>query len=362
MTIPSNKAAIVSDLHLGVHQNNEKWLKEVIKFGNWLRNDLLSRGIEDIIIPGDFFHDRTDINLLTLQYASDLLSIWKDFRIWIIPGNHDCYHKEDATISSISIMKNHTNVTLMSEVTQVFAGGKKLSFIPWGTKIVDVPKCDVVFGHFELNGFKMNSFKVCEGHDDSESLLDKTPLVITGHFHLRQEKRSKKGTVLYVGTPYEMDYNDMGSDKGYHIIHFNYAGNEVGVVDREETKVEFIKYTETTKHQKIALSDLINNKDNLTTYLRDRVQGNVVTFIVDKEVDFDKINALTQKILAFEPLAFRGTELTFKKDESDLQIENVQVNIQIEELIAEFVKKLELENSEEVLKLVLELYSKYKVA
>lgn len=344
-----NKVAVVSDLHLGVHQSSEKWLNEALKFAEWFRGDLLDKNIKDIIIPGDVFHDRTDVNLLTIQYAAKILDVWKDFRIWVIPGNHDCFYKDNATISSVSILKGHKGVSMFDTVEVVEFGTRKFVFVPWGTPIDKIPKGDVIIGHFELNGFKMNSFKMCEGGEDVDNLLDKAEIVLTGHFHMRQERRSKKGLILYVGTPYEMDYNDMGVDKGYHIIEL------------DNLNIEFVVYKNTTKHKKVRVTDLINHKDTLNDYLTQEVRGNVVTFVVDREIDFDKVNALVQKLQMFEPLAFKGTDFV-KKEEAVVETTNQQVNVQIEQLITEFTTQMELENSEEVLKLVLELYTKYKTA
>jgi len=343
------KIAVVSDLHLGVHQNSEKWLKEALKFAKWFRDDLDKRGVNEIIIPGDIFHDRTDINLLTIQYAAQIFEEWKDFRIWIIPGNHDCFFKDNADVTSISIFKLYPNITVFGKTETLIKNKRTIQFVPWGCNVDPTAKSDVIVGHFELNGFKMNSFKVCEGHQDCDHILDVGSIVLTGHFHLRQEMRTKKGLVLYVGTPYEMDYNDIGSEKGYHILDLN------------DLSIERVVYTLTTKHKRLTLSNIILNKTTLNEYLEQEVRGNVVTFIVDKEIDFDKVNALVQKIQMYEPLAFKGTEI-LKKEQSAVVTENVESNVQVEQLINEFVEQMELENSDEVLKLVLELYSKYKAA
>lgn len=343
----NNKFAVISDLHVGVHQASEKWLQEVVKFAYWLRDQLLDKNIKDIVIPGDFFHDRTDINLLALQYTAQILDIWKDFHIWMIPGNHDCFYKDTAQVSSVSILKGYSNVTIFSNTTVVDYNNKKIMFVPWGCSIPESMKVDIIVGHFELTGFKMNSFRVCETGDDSEKLTNTGNLIITGHFHLRQERVNKTGTILYVGTPYEMDYNDMDTDKGYHII------------DTNTNNTEFVVYPLTTKHKKLSVTDLINNKDHMDSYLNDNVKGNVVTLVVDKEMDYDKISMLVQKIQTYQPFVFKGTDIQNTKS-SDTVIIDQQVNIQTEQLLTEFVNNMGIDNSNDVLAFVLELYGKYK--
>lgn len=343
----NNKFAVISDLHIGVHQSSEKWLQEVVKFANWFRDQLLDKNIKDIVIPGDFFHDRTDINLLALQYTTQILDIWRDFHIWMIPGNHDCFYKDTAQVSSVSIFKGYPNITIFDSVNVVEFNNKKVMFVPWGCSVPTDTKVDIIVGHFELTGFKMNSFRVCDGGDDSDTLTNAGNLIITGHFHLRQERVNKTGTVLYVGTPYEMDYNDMGSDKGYHIV------------DTNTNNTEFVIYPLTTKHKKLTVTELINNKDRMDDYLNANVRGNVVTLVVDKEMDYDKISILVQKLQTYQPFIFKGTDIQQGKTTNEVVIDQ-QVNVQTEQLLSEFVTNMGIDNAEDVLSFVLDLYGKYK--
>ena len=98
---------------------------------------------------------------------------------------------------------------------------KIITFVPWGGKVLkDIPKSDIVFGHFELENFKMNAFKICDHGDDPEVLVKKSNLIFTGHFHTRDEKHFKEdnSTILYVGNPFEMDFGDTMQKKGYYIL------------------------------------------------------------------------------------------------------------------------------------------------
>ncbi len=53
-----NKIAIFSDIHLGVHQNNDFWLGIANKWADWYIKELKDKNITDIIFCGDFFHYR----------------------------------------------------------------------------------------------------------------------------------------------------------------------------------------------------------------------------------------------------------------------------------------------------------------
>ena len=51
----------------------------------------------------------------------------------------------------------------------------------------------------------MSSHKVCDHGFESESLLDKSKLVITGHFHCRDHREYTNGkSIIYLGSPYEL--------------------------------------------------------------------------------------------------------------------------------------------------------------
>ena len=76
-----NKIAIFSDIHLGVHQNNDFWLGIANKWADWYIKELKDKNITDIIFCGDFFHYRDEISVKTLNFAKDLLDMFKDFKI-----------------------------------------------------------------------------------------------------------------------------------------------------------------------------------------------------------------------------------------------------------------------------------------
>ena len=53
----SNKVAIFSDLHMGVHCNSSMWHKIATDWAKWFAMQLKEHNIKDVIFCGDFFHD-----------------------------------------------------------------------------------------------------------------------------------------------------------------------------------------------------------------------------------------------------------------------------------------------------------------
>ena len=68
-------------------------------------------------------------------------------------------------------------------------------------------------GHLECKGFEMNKgFFMDKGTD--VKIFDKFKRVYSGHYHTR----SDNGKVYYLGNPYEMYWNDVGDNRGFHIF------------------------------------------------------------------------------------------------------------------------------------------------
>jgi len=232
VTFQKSDICCIADLHFGVHQNNSMWHSIAHEWAVWLDTELKSKNIKDIFILGDFFHYRSEIAVNTIQFATNILNIWKNYNIVILVGNHDSYYKDRVDVNSLSLFDGWSNVTVISEPTKITSYGKELLICPWGTSSEELTKSDIIFGHFEIESFKMNQFKVCTDGAKSKDLLKNTDLVLTGHFHLREEREYKNGKILYVGNPYQMDFGDVNSTKGYYILdiknkQYNFYENSV---------------------------------------------------------------------------------------------------------------------------------------
>ena len=203
--------------------------------------------IKDIIICGDVFHYRDEIAVNSLQIAKQFFDILKEYNIVMITGNHDCYYKDTSCVNSLSLFSGWNNITVIDKLHTEEIYNKTISFVPWGEQIKKIPKCDLIFGHFELENFKMNNFKVCDNGDNPDELLKKSKMIITGHFHLKDERKFKNGKILYLGNPFQMDFGDAESEKGFYVLDFDKIQEPV-----------FYRNTVSPKHKKLLLSELIS--------------------------------------------------------------------------------------------------------
>jgi DNA repair exonuclease SbcCD nuclease subunit len=344
--IKSNKVCCIADLHIGVHQNSVLWHNTAIKWAEWLKTELTSKNIQDIFILGDIYHYRDEIAVNTIHVVNQILDIWKDFNILIIVGNHDAYYKDRSDINSLSILNGKNNITVIDKPITTNIYGKKACFLPWGSNIDNLEKCDVMFGHLEIESFKMNSFKVCDHGIKTSDLLERAKLILTGHFHLRDERIYNNGTIVYVGNPYEMDFGDTGTTKGYYLLDFN------------DLSYEFFENTLSPKHKKISLTELSQTKFTDSTKLNDLFASNIIKILVDKKVSPDKIDLLLKKISNLNPFSI-GVDYLIYENTITVDEQNYDASgVDLQKTIEEFVNVLDIDGKQAVIDYCINLYKK----
>lgn len=343
MTIKNSKVCVISDLHLGLYSNNTKWHEIAINWASWLRDDLVSKGITDIIFCGDWHHNRSEISVSTLQVSTNIFDILKDFNIIMIIGNHDIYYKNRCDVNSVSVFKGRNNIHIVDSMECIKAFGKNIAFCPWGTELESIPDSDIIFGHFEIVSFKISSSKVCDHGIDVPDILDKAKLVISGHFHLRNERKYKNGTILYCGNPFQMDFGDVGNSKGYYILDF------------ETLKYKFYENKISPQYKKITLRELAEIGD-ITKEIKNIFAKNIVKFKIDCNITQEDLEFLVRKLSLLKPeqiITEYDNNINIVDDlisQKDLSTINIEVAIQ------EFVNILDIDNKDKVIKYTLDLY------
>jgi DNA repair exonuclease SbcCD nuclease subunit len=328
MQFSSNKVACISDIHLGVHQNTQTWHNIALDFARWLDKELKLRDIKDIIIAGDIFHNRHEIGVNTIHCAYEFFDTLSNYNIVAITGNHDCYYKDKSDINSISILDGYKNITIFKELKTLNINGKTFCFCPWGVQAQDIPASDVLVGHFEITNFKMNAHKVCDHGIESSSLLDKAKLIITGHFHCRDHRKySQNRSIIYLGSPYELDFGDREQNKG------------ITILDTDDLSLELIENNLTPKHKKIKISDLLDNKIALEN-ISDEISNNFISLCIDKNVNEQVLSLMLTKFNQYKPKHIRTDFNIFETvqlSSTDLN----EISIDIDTALHEFIKLLD---------------------
>lgn len=342
----SNRVAIFSDLHMGVHCNSSMWHKIAVDWASWFAIQLKNHQIKDVIFCGDFFHDRDTVAVNTMQAACDVLNKLMDFNLHIFPGNHDCFYKQHAEINSMSIIEGWKNITVYHTPQLINIGDNCSAMMcPWGTTIDDIQPCDALFGHFEIQTFKMNTFKLCDHGLSIRKLLEKSPLVFSGHFHFRDERLFEIGKITYVGNPFQMDLNDANNIKGFYIF------------DGDSKTHEFFENDASPLIYKLKLSHLCNEEVEIPQ-LHSIVAGNIIEFIIDEDVGTDNIEMIKSKLKSFAPLEIKFTEDVVAANDA-VEFQNKEI-VDVEQAFIEFIEIMNYPNKQELQQYSMMLCRKFK--
>ena len=223
MTNLFKKAAIFTDLHLGMKSNSHTHNSDCERYLDWFINLTKTEECDMILFLGDFHHNRNSININTMDYSLRLLQKLDDLglRVMFIPGNHDLYHKDKRTLSSVKYIDKFKNVELINE--QLVEGD--VAFVPWliGDEYKNMKRirAKYVMGHFELPHFKMNAMVEMPDHGELQADDFKgVDYVFSGHFH----KRQNKGNIHYIGNAFPHNYADAWDDaRGATILEWGNA-------------------------------------------------------------------------------------------------------------------------------------------
>jgi DNA repair exonuclease SbcCD nuclease subunit len=334
----NKKIGCFSDIHLGISQDSKEWHDIAISFAKWASEYYKKHNIEDIIIPGDIFHNRSYISVETLSIAKQFFDHFKDFNVYISTGNHDCFKKDSSDINSISILDGWNNIKVIENEPFVLetTHGKKISLVPWGIPLKNVLKSDIVFGHFEIDSFYMNSYKVCEHGLSYKDLFEVAPLIISGHFHKKDHRKYENGEIVYLGSPYQHNFGDVKDSRGIYIL------------DTETNEFNFYENNLSPKHYKISI-----NED----FDEDVIKNNFISLVVDNQIDEEKIIEFKGKITALNP---KIVKIHYNETDSKLELFNENKELGTSDLmksIEEYIENLNPENKKEVVEYIKEMYN-----
>lgn len=282
------KVAIITDQHFGARKNSKLFHDYFLKFYNDVFFPTLEQyGITTIIDMGDTFDSRKGIDFSALSWAKnnyyDRLQ-QMGVTVHTIVGNHTAYYKNTNEVNAVDLLlREYDNVTVYSEPIEVKLDKLNVLFIPWinqeneenTLKMIQKSSSKCAMGHLELQGFRVNKQLVME-HGLESKVFDKFKLVFSGHYHTR----SDNGTVFYLGNPYEMFWNDVNDERGFHI--FDTETLEKTAINNPYRLFYNIYYEDT----------------NYQTFNTEEYQNKIVRVIVRKKTDIKKFEKFIDKLYA----------------------------------------------------------------
>ena len=293
------------------------------------------------------FDRRKYINFNTLALAKDYFFdriALLELKLFTLLGNHDIFWKESLEVNSTGLVlgeyKEH--ITLIDTPTKIEIDNTTIDMIPWICKenqqevfeYIDQSKSYLCFGHFEIAGFPMYKGMV-GNHGLSHEMFAKYERVLSGHYHTL----SKQENIEYVGTPYEMTWQDYNDPRGFSIF------------DTETRELEFIKNPYTI-HEKIAYDD--KNQDPIDLSQID-IKDKYVKVAVINKTDLYKFDQFINELYTKD-----AYEIKIIEDFSEFTNGEISTDINIEDtmsILSNYVDSVETdENKEEIKSVLKELY------
>ena len=339
------KLAVFTDLHLGIKSDDHKWHKVALEWADSMIDKLSKEGIDNIVFLGDFFHNRSTISVDTLNVTSRFLDKFKNFTLHMILGNHDLYYDKIYDVSAVNIFDGYPNIRVYKTPTHVKFGSLDTLMCGWGYDPLQ-DSADVLFTHAEINVFKFNKkLGACNSDLKCSDLLDRYNTVFSGHFHLRQIKEYERGIVRYVGNPFQMDYSDEGTPKGFDIW------------DTETNECEFVENTTSPTFVRYKLSDMVECK--AYDKLKEQIRNSYFKLIIDKNITLSDLNELMTLVNLCEPRTAsfeweNGQSFSQNIDEEDFVMDDFELS----SVISKYVDMMEVPDKHEILNLCLYYYDK----
>lgn len=221
-----SKIAIVTDTHYGARGDSSTFSEYFARFYNEVFFPYLDKhGIKTVLHLGDVFDRRKYINFASLKHCKEYFFdnlAQRNITTHIIAGNHDTFYKNTNDVNSPDLLlTGYNNIHTYSSPVELSLGKADILLMPWICSgnysdcmdALEKTKCQLVFGHFEINGFEMYKGSFNDGGFEP-GIFNKFDMVLSGHFH----HKSSRQNIHYLGTPYEITWSDFDDQKGFHIF------------------------------------------------------------------------------------------------------------------------------------------------
>ncbi len=271
------KAAVFTDLHVGLKSNSVHHNTDCENFVDWFISTAKKENCETCFFLGDWHHHRATVNVHSLDYSVRLVEkLSQSFSaVYFIPGNHDLYYRDKRDIHSVVWAKHLPNVVIVND----FLVKDDVVIAPWlvgeDWKKLQQLSGKYMFGHFELPHFYMNSIVAMPDHGELQTEhLSGFERVFSGHFHKRQFRKN----VTYIGNAFPHNYSDANDDdRGMMILEWN-------------KDPQFYSWPDQPRFRVYTLSEILENENLLEKDMHVRVN-------LDIDVSYEESNFIREQLL-----------------------------------------------------------------
>jgi DNA repair exonuclease SbcCD nuclease subunit len=346
------KAACFTDIHWGAKTNSELHNQDCLNFIEWFCAQVKKdKEIDHICFLGDWFENRSAINVSTINYSYRGAKLLNELNlpIFFVVGNHDLYHRHTREIHSVVNFKEFTNFKIIDDpiiIPEIGDGGAVFSpylfheEYPQLTKLLNYKTW---WGHFEFKGFVVTGYNIIlpTGPDPKDYLGPKR--IFSGHFHKRQEELH----VQYIGNVFPTTFGDA-----------NDVNRGMMIYDHETDKVQYKNWENCPKYLKFKLSDILDK--SVKFYENARVKC-----VADIPISFEDSTHLRQTFLKKYKLREFTMEESYEikaaltETETFIDISNSTTLDSVDNLVIEMLKDIKSEHINN--DILIEEYRKIKV-
>ena len=333
---------IVGDSHFGkkhfslpLFENQLKFWEEIVKKASELNIPIIS--------TGDLFDNRINIDINFFdKFVEKFIGLLKEYNVtfYNILGNHDIYYRNTKNVNLVKhLEKFYDKFYNIEEITNI----DNITLVPWIINKEDIPKDynDIVIGHFEFK----NIDKLVQGTLDPK-VFSKAKLILSGHYH----NYSKKDNIIYVGTPYQLDWGDYKQKKGFYILNENTL--ELEFFENKVSK-KFIKLKYDDSFVKSA--DSLSNENNKPLIISGYTDEDLY-FSID-EIPFDILENNIFKFFINKANNKDYQKVIYELSKHKLEFEVIN-NVQMSNILEIEYKPQELEIKTDILELIPKKFQK----
>ena len=294
---------ILGDTHFGIYPvRTDKWLSMMTDYFHKSLIPFFKKYVKpgDVLVHlGDVYDKRLSINVKVnkevVKLFYELSNIFS--KVYILNGNHDNYNTNyETNVTSTISIKHIKNVHIIYAPTQITHDDKRCVLLPWIENETDLKKMldtysgsDILFCHSDLNGCRT---QVNPTRRPNQTLLDIECFggykkVYSGHIHIRQTI----GNFHFVGTPYHLDRNDKGNEKGIHVYD---TRKDDHVFVKNDISPEFKSVMITVQDDLFKVTNDLCNNNYVDLYINNSLRVSDPTFVikVDKILANRKIESV----------------------------------------------------------------------
>lgn len=312
------KVLITADLHIHPHRSDMRRVEDGLECLRWIYKTAEIADCCNVIIAGDFLHNRFSLNSYAYSKACNIVS-QSTIRTIFLLGNHDMYYEDNWDVHSLTPLKGLA--TVVDRPRTIDLHGYPVDFLPYtphpSRYLPDFTEpSNVLISHLAVSDALLNARnQMISVEDDSKekeiispSAFAKWKKVWLGHYHYGQEVSE---IVEYIGSPMQLTYGEAGQRK------------HVGIFDLDTLQTNYVVNDRSPQFHIVERVDELDHIDVTNSYVQIRCQQAVDEEPIETKFDIRrKLSKLGAREIEIQPIKADVNKQTSKALENITQFFN----------------------------------------